>query len=63
MPKLKTHSGAKKRIKKLKSGKFKASKIGHRHLLGKKTAKTKRNQRRGLFIAPADSKHVAALLP
>ncbi len=33
MPKLKTHSGAKKRFKPLKSGKVKYKKQGKRHML------------------------------
>ena len=45
MPKVKTHSGAKKRFKKLKSGLFKAARPFRRHLLTKKSRKTKRNLR------------------
>ncbi|MFH2204695.1 MAG: 50S ribosomal protein L35 [Elusimicrobiota bacterium] len=43
MPKLKTHSGAKKRFNKLPSGKVKYKKQGKRHLLT--PAKTKRIRR------------------
>lgn len=63
MPKVKTHSGAKKRFKKLKSGLVKAQKAYHRHLLTKKTAKRKRNLRSHFYIASCDIKHVAPLLP
>jgi large subunit ribosomal protein L35 len=38
MPKVKTHSGASKRFKKLKSGLIKMTRAGRRHLLTKKSA-------------------------
>ena len=63
MPKVKTHSGAKKRFKKLKNGLVKAARPFRRHLLTKKSAKRKRNLRRALFIAACDIKHIAPLLP
>ena len=50
MPKVKTHSGAKKRFKKLKSGLFKAGRPLRRHLLTKKSAKRKRQLRGSLYI-------------
>lgn len=63
MAKVKTHSGAKKRFKKLKSGLIKASRPFRRHLLTKKTAKRKRNLRQGLYINSVDINHIAPLLP
>lgn len=63
MPKVKTHSGAKKRFKKLKSGEIKAAKPFRRHLLTKKTSKRKRQLRNGLYISAADKHHIAPLLP
>ncbi|OGS43450.1 MAG: 50S ribosomal protein L35 [Elusimicrobia bacterium RIFOXYB2_FULL_62_6] len=39
MPKLKSHSGAKKRFRKSISGKFMHRKAGHRHLLAHMSAK------------------------
>lgn len=63
MPKVKTHSGAKKRFKKLKSGLIKASRPYRRHLLTKKTRKTKRNLRSALYLCSSDIHHVASLLP
>ncbi len=63
MPKLKTHSGAKKRFKKLKSGLIKTSRSFHRHLLTKKSAQRKRHLRSPLYIARCDINHVAPLLP
>ena len=42
MPKMKTHSGAKKRFKKTGSGKLVRRKQGRNHILEKKSAKRKR---------------------
>lgn len=41
--KIKTHSGAKKRLKKLKSGKVKRKQVGMRHLNGHMSSKRKRH--------------------
>jgi large subunit ribosomal protein L35 len=45
MPKIKTHSGAKKRFKVTASGKVKSGHAGKRHGLRKRTQKMKRNAR------------------
>lgn len=63
MLKVKTHSGAKKRFKKLKSGKIKAARPFKRHLLTKKSSKRKRHLREGLYIGNQDIGHIAPLLP
>ncbi len=63
MPKMKTHSGAKKRFKKTKNGLIKAGGACHRHLLTKKSAKRKRNLRKCFYLCPADVNHIASLLP
>jgi large subunit ribosomal protein L35 len=63
MPKVKTHSGAKKRFKKLKSGLIKAARPFRRHLLTKKSRKTKRELRQPLYLSKADKGHIAPLLP
>ena len=63
MPKMKTHSGAKKRFKKTKSGEIKAACPFRRHLLTKKSSKRKRQLRRGLYIAAQDRHHIAPLIP
>ncbi len=63
MPKVKTHSGAKKRFKKLKSGLIKASRSFRRHLLTKKSAQRKRHLRSPLYISKQDIGHIAPLLP
>ncbi len=62
MPKMKSHSGAGKRLKKLKSGKVKFYKVGRRHLLTKKSTKRKRQLRNGGYITQADIGHVISLL-
>lgn len=63
MPKMKTHSGAKKRFKKRKSGLIKITKAYRRHLLTKKSAKRKRQSRKDAHVGSADKRHIASLLP
>ena len=63
MPKVKTHSGAKKRFKKVGNGLIKAARPFRRHLLTKKSAKRKRKLRTDLYIAKCDINHIAPLLP
>lgn len=62
MTKLKTHSGAKKRFKKKKSGLIKFSRAFRRHLLTKKSAKRKRQLRGGGHLCNADMKHIVSLI-
>ena len=62
MPKMKTHSGAKKRFKKLKN-RIKYSATGKRHLLTKKSAKRKRNLRGSRMVSASDHRNIARLLP
>ncbi|MBR5496180.1 MAG: 50S ribosomal protein L35, partial [Oscillospiraceae bacterium] len=45
MPKIKTHSGAKKRFKLTKTGKVKYAHANKRHILNKKSTKRKRGLR------------------
>ncbi len=63
MPKVKTKSAAKKRFKKLKSGLIKRAKAYRRHLLTKKTRKTKRDLRRTAYVSSVDYNHIAPLIP
>jgi len=63
MPKMKTHSGAKKRFRKLKGKKFKFASSGKRHILTKKTTKRKRNLRRTKIVSASDTNRIARLLP
>lgn len=60
--KLKTHSGASKRFKLLKSGLIKYSRGFRRHLLTGKAAKRKRQLRGGGYINPSDKGHLTALI-
>jgi large subunit ribosomal protein L35 len=63
MPKMKTHSGAKKRFKKRKSGLIKITKPFRRHLLTGKSSKRRRNFRKAAHISAVDMKHIVHLLP
>ena len=58
MPKIKTHSGAKKRFKLTKTGKFKRAHAFKSHILNKKTTKRKRNLRK---VVTADVTNVAKI--
>ena len=51
MPKIKTHSGAKKRFSVTKSGKVKRAKMNRRHILNKMTTKRKRGLRKGAILS------------
>jgi large subunit ribosomal protein L35 len=62
MPKLKTHRGAAKRIKKTAGGKFTRRRAYHSHILEKKSTKRKRRLRKSTLVSPADSKVVARML-
>jgi len=62
MPKMKTHSGAKKRFKKTATGKLLARHSFTSHNLGKKSAKRKRHLGRPVDITEADRKRVQELL-
>ncbi len=50
MPKMKTHSGAKKRFSVTGSGKIRRLKAYKSHILTKKTSKRKRNLRRPTIV-------------
>jgi large subunit ribosomal protein L35 len=66
MPKMKTRSAAKKRFKVVggrKGIKIKRAKGFRRHLLTKKSAKTKRKLRKGAYVSAVDFNHIRELLP
>ena len=63
MPKIKTHRGAAKRFKKTASGEFKSSHAFHSHILGKKSAKRKRNLRKSAIVNAADAGRLKRMLP
>jgi large subunit ribosomal protein L35 len=62
MPKMKTHSGAKKRFKKTGRGKLRARHAMTSHILEKKSPKRKRRLGRPVVVAKADEKRVKKLL-
>jgi large subunit ribosomal protein L35 len=62
MPKMKTHSGAKKRFKVTANGKVRARHAMKSHILGKKSAKKKRYLDEPLILKPQDAKRVKELL-
>jgi large subunit ribosomal protein L35 len=62
MPKMKTHSGAKKRFRKTGTGKLRARHAMTSHNLGKKPAKRKRKLGRPVEVAPANRREVENLL-
>ena len=62
MPKLKSHSGAKKRVYKTGSGKFAMKRNSRNHLLMQK-AKRQKRLNRTLVVNPRDTTRLKALLP
>jgi large subunit ribosomal protein L35 len=62
MPKMKTHSGTKKRFRKTGSGKLRARHSFTSHNLGKKSAKRKRRLGRPVEVSQADHTRVTRLL-
>jgi large subunit ribosomal protein L35 len=63
MPKMKTHRGAAKRFKKTGSGKLKRAKAYKSHILTKKSAKRKRNLRKGTLVSESQLKVMKKILP
>lgn len=63
MPKMKTHSGAKKRFKKTGSGKYKRRKAGKAHILTKKTSRKKRKLGKPTIVNKTQQKDVEQMLP
>ena len=62
MPKLKTHSGAKKRFKITKTGKVLRAHANKSHILNKKTTKRKRNLRKTTVMNKTNVLSVKRLL-
>ena len=63
MPKQKTSRAAAKRFKVTGTGKLKRNKAYRRHILTKKTTKTKRNLRKPVVTAEANAKTMKKNLP
>ena len=62
MPKMKTHSGAKKRFKITARGKVKARHAMTSHILEKKSQKRKRRLGQDFVVSKADSPRIKKLL-
>ncbi|MBE5816956.1 MAG: 50S ribosomal protein L35 [Clostridiales bacterium] len=63
MPKIKTHTGAKKRLDITKSGRLKRAKAYKSHILTKKSTKRKRSLRQGTYVAESDASVSRKLIP
>lgn len=62
MPKIKSHSGAKKRVRKTGSGKMALKRNSRNHLLQQKS-KRQKNLSRTLVASSRDQKALSSLLP
>lgn len=62
MPKMKSHSGAKKRFKLTASGKLKRAKQNRNHILNKKSTKRKRNLRQGAYVDASQEKTIKRMI-
>ena len=62
MPKMKTHSGAKKRFKLTGTGKIKRKQAYKSHILTKKETKRKRNLTKAALVSPGDTYRVDRML-
>ncbi|MFW6022220.1 MAG: 50S ribosomal protein L35 [Halanaerobiaceae bacterium] len=63
MPKIKTHKGIAKRVKKTGSGKLKRKKAFHSHILTKKSGNRKRDLRQDALIDETYEKKYKQLIP
>lgn len=62
MPKMKTHRGSAKRFKKTGSGKLKRGHAFTSHLLESKSAKRKRDLRKGDIVSKGDQKRIKQMV-
>lgn len=62
MPKMKSHSGAKKRFKRTAKGHIKRKKAYKSHILTKKSPKRKRQLRKDTLVDQTDKKKIEKLL-
>jgi len=62
MPKMKTHSGAKKRLRRTATGKIKREKAYRSHILTKMSPKRKRHLRKAGLVHPSDAKRLNKLI-
>ena len=62
MPKMKTHRGLAKRVRRTAKGRLKRRRAYHSHLLSSKSRKRKRHLRGGAVVHASDAKRLDALL-
>ncbi len=62
MPKMKTHSGAKKRFKVTGTGKLRRLQINNNHILEKKPSKRMRRLKGEVGVAPGDAARINRML-
>lgn len=62
MPKMKSHSGLKKRLKRTGSGKLKRSQAFTSHLAHNKTHKQKKHLAKASLVSPSDYKRIKSRL-
>ncbi len=63
MPKMKSHSGAKKRFNVTATGKVKRGHQGKNHILSKKTTKRKRRLRTTTYVSSTQERTVKSIIP
>lgn len=63
MPKIKTHKGMSKRIRKTKTGKIKRRSAYISHLLEKRSSKRKRSHQGVKSVSKGDQKRILRLVP
>lgn len=63
MPKMKTHSGSKKRFKRTGTGKLRRYKAYRGHLTGKKSPKRIRRLRKASVVSKADARRIDKMIP
>lgn len=62
MPKMKTHSGTKKRVRRTGSGKLQREHVNKQHKFESKTSNRKQRVKRDALVAPADVPRLKRLL-
>ena len=63
MPKMKSHSGAKKRFSLTATGKVKRGHQGKSNILSKKTSKRKRRLRTTTYVAQTQERTIKSIIP
>ncbi len=63
MPKMKTHQGTKKRVKRTATGKLKVAHANRAHLKNNKSKKSIRNNRSAKIVSKSDAKRMKKQVP